>query len=54
MTKEEFERLREQVSQFEKEELSEVLELFTEAQDKMRYASIPQLPLELVIVDICE
>ncbi len=54
LTKEEFGRLKEQVSQFEKEELSDVLEEFTEAQNKMKYASIPQLPLELVIVDVCE
>lgn len=54
LTKEEFEKLKEQVSQLDKEELSDVLELFGEAQNKMRYASIPQLPLELAIVDICE
>ena len=54
LTKEEFEKLKQQVSQFEKEELSDVLEEFSEAQNKMKYASIPQLPLELAIVDICE
>ena len=31
-----------------------MLELFIEADNKMKYASISQLPLELAIVDICE
>ncbi|MEF8847087.1 MAG: DNA polymerase III subunit gamma/tau [Candidatus Paceibacterota bacterium] len=54
LTDEEFEKLKGQISQLEKEELSDILEEFSEAQEKMKYASIPQLPLELAIVDICE
>jgi len=54
LTDEEFEKLKEQVSQLSKEELGDILEEFSEAQEKMKYASIPQLPLELAIVDICE
>lgn len=38
---------------FSGRELQEMLQNFMEAGNKMRYASIPQLPLELAIVEIC-
>lgn len=34
-------------------ELLQILEKFTQAENKMKYASILQLPLELTIIDIC-
>lgn len=54
LTKEEFEKLKQQSDDFNREDLNRFLELTSEAHNKMRYASIPQLPLELAIVDICE
>jgi DNA polymerase-3 subunit gamma/tau len=38
---------------FSEPELQEILEKFMEAEEKMKYSSIPQLPLELAIVEIC-
>jgi len=53
-TNEEIQALKEQVGKFEEEELSDILETFSEAQNKMKYSSITQLPLELAIVEVCE
>lgn len=54
LTKEEFERLKIQSTNFNEAEIRRILNLFLEAQNKMRYSPIPQLPLELVIVEICK
>ena len=52
LTKEEQEKMKAQVAKFEDGEIQKILNLFLEAESKMRYSSIPQLPLELAIVDI--
>ncbi|MDD2731655.1 MAG: DNA polymerase III subunit gamma/tau [Candidatus Pacebacteria bacterium] len=52
LTKEEREKLQFQAERFETKELHYALNLFMEAENKMKYSSIPQLPLELAIIDI--
>lgn len=51
LTKEEQEKIHNQAEQFTSQELHNVLNLFLDAENKMRYSSIPQLPLELAIID---
>ncbi len=51
LTKEELEKLSQQAESFQESELRKILNLFLEAENKMKYASIPQLPLELAIVE---
>lgn len=51
LTKEELQKLKEQTESFKEEELRNILNLFLEAQNKMKYSPIPQLPLELAIVE---
>ena len=53
LTKEEEKKLGEQAVSFKKDQLKKVLETFLEAENKMRYSSIPQLPLELAIIEVC-
>lgn len=50
-TKEEFQRLAIQATAFKENDLQKILNLFLEAQNKMKYSPIPQLPLELVIIE---
>jgi DNA polymerase-3 subunit gamma/tau len=52
LTKEEQEKMKAQSEKFEKSELQNALNLFMGAENKMKYSSIPQLPLELAIVEI--
>lgn len=52
LTKEEQEKIQNQAAKFTLQELQKTLNLFMEAENKMKYSSIPQLPLELAIVDI--
>jgi len=52
LTKEEQEKIQSQAEKFTFQELQKNLNLFMEAENKMKYSSIPQLPLELAIVDI--
>ena len=54
LTKEEMEKLQKQVALFKEEELRRTIELFLEAENKMKYSSIPQLPLELAIMETVE
>jgi len=54
LTKEQQEKLQQQAAQFTHEELHKATSLFLEAENTMRYASIPQLPLELVILEILD
>ncbi len=54
LTKEEFRKLEKQAASFKKQDLCRILNLFTEAENKMKYSSIPQLPLELAIIEFCE
>ncbi len=52
LTKEEQEKIQAQAVKLGSQELQKALNLFLEAENKMKYSSIPQLPLELAIVDI--
>ena len=51
LTKEERERLHEQIKNLEEKDLKRLLNLFLEAETKMKYSSIVQLPLELAIIE---
>jgi len=51
LTKEEQEKLQTQAEKIETKDLNRLLELFLGAENKMKYASISQLPLELAIID---
>ncbi len=53
LTKEELARLENQALAFKENELQNILNLFLEAQNKMKYSPIPQLPLELGIIEAC-
>ncbi len=54
LTKEEFENLKNQSEKIGESEIKKALELFLEAQNKIKYSPIPQLPLELAIVEFTE
>ncbi len=49
---EELEKIKNQTLKLQEKEIQNILEIFIDAENKMKYASIPQLPLELAIVDI--
>jgi DNA polymerase III subunit gamma/tau len=51
LTKEQLEKMKEQAEKFDEKLLPKVLESFMEAEQKMKYASIIQLPLELAIIE---
>jgi len=51
LTKEELEKLQKQTESFTEEELRKMMELFIDAENKMKYATITQLPLELAIIE---
>jgi len=51
LTKEEFQKLQGQANNFKEEEIRRILNLFLEAENKMKYSSILQLPLELAIIE---
>ena len=53
LTKEEIEKLSLQVANLKETDFQKIIELFLDAQNKMKYSSIPQLPLELAIVEYC-
>jgi len=53
LTKEETKNLQKQSKKFKNEELRKVIDVFLKAQNKMKYSPIPQLPLELGVVEIC-
>jgi len=52
LTKEEFQKLQRQAGDFKETELRQILKLFLEAKNKMRFSPIPQLPLELAIIEV--
>jgi len=52
LTKEEFQKLQSQTETLKEEEIRQLLNLFLEAENKMKYSSIPQLPLELAIIEV--
>ena len=54
LTKEEKERLKAQAQNFSTEDIQLALKLFMKAENEMKYSSIPQLPLELAIIESCE
>ncbi len=54
LTKEEIQKLEDQTKKFKESELRKILDIFLQAQNKLRYSSIPQLPLELAVVEVCE
>lgn len=54
LTAEEKEKIKEFAKKLSSEEIHSVLEKFMEAENKMKYSSILQLPLELAIVEICQ
>jgi len=54
LTKEEFQKLQSQTANFKEEDLRRILNLFLEAENKMKYSPIPQLPLELAIIEAIE
>jgi DNA polymerase-3 subunit gamma/tau len=54
LTKEEKERLQQQADSFKEEDLQKTIELFLEAENRMKYSSIPQLPLELATIESAE
>jgi DNA polymerase-3 subunit gamma/tau len=53
LTREEFWKLSSQADLFGEQELQKILNLFLNAENRMKYSPIPQLPLELAIVEIC-
>ncbi len=52
LTQEAKERLNSQVATLKENDLRRALKIFLEAQNRLRYSSIPQLPLELAILEI--
>ena len=53
LTKDEFQKLQTQAKNFKEEELRKILNLFLDAENKMKYSPILQLPLELAIIESC-
>jgi len=53
LTKEERGKLQDLGRSFPEKELKEMIEKFMQAQAKMRYSAIIQLPLELAVIDVC-
>ncbi|MDD5145382.1 MAG: DNA polymerase III subunit gamma/tau [Candidatus Pacebacteria bacterium] len=51
LTKEELQKLESQAGVFQEEEIRKIINLFLEAENKMKYSSIPQLPIELAIIE---
>jgi DNA polymerase-3 subunit gamma/tau len=54
LTKEEFQKLLELANGFYEQDLRRLLNLLLEAENKIRYSPIPQLPLELAIIEACQ
>ncbi|MDO8524077.1 MAG: DNA polymerase III subunit gamma/tau [bacterium] len=53
LTKEEKENLLSFSGKYTEQDLKVIIDLFMTAENKMKYASILQLPLELAVVDVC-
>ncbi len=54
LTKEEEERIKEQGEKFLEKEIIFAVNNFLEAENKTKYSSIPQLPLEIAVVEVIE
>jgi len=50
-TKEEKEKIQQQVKSFKEDGLRTALRLFLKAENEMKYSFIPQLPLELAVIE---
>jgi DNA polymerase III subunit gamma/tau len=51
LTKEQSEKIKKQAGVFQEADLQRIIGLFLESENKMRYSPIPQLPLELAIIE---
>lgn len=49
----ELEKMKSQISKLDQKDLQNMLELFIDAENKVKYSAVAQLPLELAIIDIC-
>jgi len=54
LTKEEIKKLKEQIQNLSQKKILNTLETFLDAANKMKYSPIPQLPIELAIVEVTE
>jgi len=54
LTKEEQEKMSLQINSLDQKEIQKAINLFMEAENKMKYSSIPELPLEIALVDLLE
>lgn len=52
-TKEQVEKMKAQAKSYDEKDLQKTLEFFLSAETKMKYSNIPQLPIELAIIDSC-
>lgn len=50
----ELEKMKAQIESLSQKDLQEMLELFIDAENKIKYSAITQLPLELAIIDITQ
>jgi len=46
--------MKAQTSSLTQKDLQNMLELFIEAENKIKYSAIPQLPMELAIINITQ
>lgn len=54
LTQEEQERMKTQIESLSQKEIQRAVNLFMEAESKMKYSSIPELPLEVALVDFIQ
>jgi DNA polymerase III subunit gamma/tau len=54
LTEEEFNKIKKQAEILGEVNLKKIVDLFLAAEGKIKYSSIPQLPLELAIVEFCQ
>jgi len=54
LAKEEQEKIKKQIERLNLQEIQKILNIFLDAESKTKYSPIPQLPLELAIVEICQ
>jgi len=54
LTKEDQEKMKTQIESLSQKEIQRAVNLFMEAENKMKYSSIPELPLEVALVDFIQ
>ena len=54
LSNQEVEKMKAQATALAQKDIQNMLELFIEAENKMKYAAVAQLPLELAIIDITQ